>query len=97
MDTSIVTHLDELDKMVLYKGQHVDQVLAKEHPSSSSAFLFIKSKREIDYKLDNTTRQLESLSSALSSSQSLTSDRYEPISRGRGGGRNTRGRLKKKR
>ena len=43
--------------------------MAKEHSSSSSTFVSVKSKREIYYKLDNMTRQLETLSLALSSSQ----------------------------
>ena len=60
-DTSTVT-LDELDEMVLNIGQRVDQVLAKEHSSSSSYFVHLKCKKEIDYKLDNITRQLETLS-----------------------------------
>ena len=59
-DTSKIT-LDELEEMVLTMGQHVDQVMAKEHSSSSSTFVSIKSKREIDYKLDNMTRELEAL------------------------------------
>jgi len=96
VDTSIVT-LDELDEMVLNMSQHVDQVLAKDHSSSSSAFVFVKSKREIYYKHDNISRQLETLSAALSSSQSPTRSRYELGSRGRGAGRNTRGRGKEKR
>ena len=57
VDTSKVT-LDELDEIVLNMGLHVDQVLAKEHSSYSSFSVFVKSKREIDYKLDNMTRQL---------------------------------------
>jgi hypothetical protein len=84
MDTSIAT-LDDLGEMVLNMGQHVDQVLAKEHSSSSSAFVSVKSKREIYYKLDNMTRQLESLSAAPSSSRSPNGSKYEHDSRGRGG------------
>jgi phosphate uptake regulator len=68
-DISIVT-LDELYEMVLNMGQHVDQVLAKEYSSSSSDFVSVKSEREADYKLDNMTSQLESLSTTLFSSQS---------------------------
>ena len=77
VDTSTVT-LGELDEIVLNMGQHVDQVLAKEHSSLASAFVSDKSKREIDYKLDNMTRQLETLSTSLSSSLSLTSSKHEP-------------------
>ncbi len=57
VDTSTVT-LDELDEMVLNMGQlqHVDKVLAKEHSSPSLAFVYVKSEREIDYKLDNIMR-----------------------------------------
>ena len=65
VDTSKVT-LDELDEMVVNMGQHVDQVLAKEHSSSFSAFVSVKSPPKIDCKLENMTRQLESLSTALS-------------------------------
>jgi hypothetical protein len=80
VDTFTFT-LDELDISGLNVGQHVDQFLAKEHASSSSAFVSVNSKREIDYKLDNMTRQLETLSASLSSSQSPTSSRYEHGSR----------------
>ena len=90
VNTSKVT-LDELDEMVLNMGLHVDQVIAKEHSSYSWAFVSVKSKREVDYKLDNMTRQSKSLSAALSSSQSPNGRRYEPGSRGRGGGRNIGG------
>jgi len=82
VDTSRVT-LDEIDEMFLNMSQHVDQVLAKEHLSSFSTFVYVKSKREIDYTLDNMTRQLESLSAALSSSLSPNGSRYELGSRGR--------------
>jgi hypothetical protein len=95
VDTYTV-NLDNLDEMVLNLGQHVDQVLAKEHSSSSSAFVYVKCKQETDYKLDNMTKQLETLSADLSSSQSLICSMYEPVSRGRGGGRDTGGRKKKR-
>ena len=93
VDTSTIT-LDELDKIVLNMDQHVDQFLAREHSTSSSSFVFVKSKREIYYKLDNMTRQLESLSATIFSSQSPNGSRYEHVSRGKGGGRNTGGRGK---
>ena len=73
----------------------MDQFLAKGHSSSSSTFLSVKSKREIDYKLENITTQLNSLSATLSSSQSPNGSRYNHGSRGRGGGHNTGGRGKK--
>ncbi len=95
VDTSAIT-IDDQDEFVLNMGQHVDQVLAKKHSLSSSTFVFLKSKREIDYKLDNMTKQLESLSATLSSSQSPNSSRYEHGNRGRGGGPNTIRRGKKK-
>jgi hypothetical protein len=82
VDTSIVT-LDELDETVLNMGQHVDQVLATEDSSSSLAFVSVKSKREMDCKLDNMTRRLESLSASISSSQSSTGRSYEHGSRER--------------
>jgi hypothetical protein len=94
VDTSTITQ-DELGEMVLNMGQHVDQVLAKEHSPSSSTCVYVKSKRELDYKIGNMTRQLESLATALSSSQSPNGRRYAPDSRGRGGGRNTGGQGKK--
>jgi len=96
VDTSKVT-LDELDEMVVNMGQHEDQVLAKEHSSSSSAFVSVKSKREMDCKLDNMNKQLESLLKALSSSQSPAGSIYELGNRGRGAGRNTERHGKKKR
>ncbi len=60
VDTSTVT-LDELKEKVITMGQHLDQALAKEPSSSSASFVSVKSKREIDYKLDNMTSQLETL------------------------------------
>ena len=68
VDTLTVT-LDELDEIVINMVQHVvDQALAKEHPSSSSAFVYVIPKREIIYKFDNVTIQFETISKALSSS-----------------------------
>jgi len=96
VDTSTII-LDELDKMVLNMGHHVDEVLATKHSSSSSTCVYVKPKREIDYTLDNMTRKLETLSATLSSGQSPTCSMYEPGSRERGGGRSTRGRGKKER
>jgi len=45
VDTFTVT-LDELDEMVINMGQHVDQVLANEHSSLSSALIYVKCKQE---------------------------------------------------
>jgi hypothetical protein len=84
VDTSTIT-LDELDEMALNMGQYVDHVLAKEDSSSSLAFVSVKYERGIDSKLDNMTRQLETLSISLSSSQSLIGSMYELGSRGSGG------------
>ena len=75
VDTSTVT-LHELDKMVLNMGQHVNKVLAKEHSSSSSIFVYVKCKKETDYKLDNMTGQLETLSANMLSSESLIGSMY---------------------
>ena len=45
-DTYIVTLVVEIEEMFLSMGLHVDQVLAKEHSSSSSTFVSVKSKGE---------------------------------------------------
>jgi hypothetical protein len=50
-----------MSDIVINMGQHVDQVLAKELSTSSLACVSVKSKREIYYKLDNMTNQLETL------------------------------------